>query len=257
MGIVSSLLNNHYCQNSSRSTWLKQKKKSHISSPSVPLTEVITTGDQMKKTLLKIMGISVFEHCWKHLGKYKYIINQKYITRGILLQNSYHMCNYTEKYIEKIMKFKVKDLLSQCSYWPSEHWAWFMVVFGPVWIKFRVGLALSRRDVALSLQQQFANSPLLFVHTEPSSSSVKTHQCVIHTERHCGSKRGVMVHFIMMVSVFMFNAYWYPPVYLNKYPLTVYNHMDAIILCFDLDPDPTCILESDKVTFSALNYIIA
>ena len=66
-----------------------------------------------------------------------------------------------------------------------------------------------------------------------------------------------MVHFIMMVSVFMFNAYWYPPVYLNKYPLTVYNHMDAIILCFDLDPDPTCILESDKVTFSALNYIIA
>lgn len=39
------------------------KKKSHISSPSVPLTEVMTTGDQMKKTLLKIMGISVFEHC--------------------------------------------------------------------------------------------------------------------------------------------------------------------------------------------------
>ena len=44
------------------------------------------------------------------------------------------------------------------------------------------------------------------------------------------------------------------PVSLN--PRTVYNHMDAVIMCSDWDTDPPNILESDKVTFFALNYII-
>ena len=34
----------------------------------------------------------------------------------------------------------------------------------------------------------------------------------------------------------------------------IYNHMDAVIMCRDWDPDPPNILESDKVTFLALNY---
>ena len=46
-----------------------------------------------------------------------------------------------------------------------------------------------------------------------------------------------------------------PPSNLN--PLTVYSHMDAVIMCCYWDLDLPNILESDKVTFSALNYIIA
>ena len=30
----------------------------------------------------------------------------------------------------------------------------------------------------------------------------------------------------------------------NMYPLTVYNHMDAVIWCCDWNPDPPCTLES-------------
>ena len=44
------------------------------------------------------------------------------------------------------------------------------------------------------------------------------------------------------------------PVNLN--PWTVYNHMDAVIMCSDWDPQPTNILESDRVKFFALNHII-
>ena len=43
---------------------------------------------------------------------------------------------------------------------------------------------------------------------------------------------------------------------LNMYPLTVYNHMDAVIMCCGVDLDPPCILESDKVTIFSLNLII-
>ena len=42
--------------------------------------------------------------------------------------------------------------------------------------------------------------------------------------------------------------------YLN--PLTIYNNMDAVLMCCDWDPGPPNILESDKVMFFALNYII-
>ena len=41
------------------------------------------------------------------------------------------------------------------------------------------------------------------------------------------------------------------------YPLTVYHHTDAVIICCGWNPNPPHILESDKVTFCALNYIIA
>ena len=37
---------------------------------------------------------------------------------------------------------------------------------------------------------------------------------------------------------------------------TVYNHMDALIMCSDWDIDPPNILDGDKVTFFALNYIV-
>ena len=42
-----------------------------------------------------------------------------------------------------------------------------------------------------------------------------------------------------------------PPVNLNMYPLTVYNHMNAVIMCCDWDPDPPCILESNVRRISA------
>ena len=44
------------------------------------------------------------------------------------------------------------------------------------------------------------------------------------------------------------------PVNLN--PRIVYKHMGAVLMCWDWDPDPPNFLESDKVTFFALNYII-
>ena len=42
----------------------------------------------------------------------------------------------------------------------------------------------------------------------------------------------------------------------NQNPQTLYNHMDADIMCSDWDLDPQNIVESDKVTFFVLNYII-
>lgn len=38
-----------------------------------------------------------------------------------------------------------------------------------------------------------------------------------------------------------------PPVNLNMHPLTVYNQMDAVVIC---------IMESDEVKFFTLNYMI-
>ena len=40
--------------------------------------------------------------------------------------------------------------------------------------------------------------------------------------------------------------YAFPPVNLNMYPLTVYNHMNAVIMCWVWDPDPPNILKSEK-----------
>ena len=48
---------------------------------------------------------------------------------------------------------------------------------------------------------------------------------------------------------------WCPPVNLNMYPLTVYNHRDVVIMCSDWETNPPNILESDNVTFFALNYM--
>lgn len=49
---------------------------------------------------------------------------------------------------------------------------------------------------------------------------------------------------------------WFPPVNLNMYPPTVYNHIDAVIIWCGWDPDPPFIMESDKVTFFVLNFKI-
>ena len=64
-------------------------------------------------------------------------------------------------------------------------------------------------------------------------------------------------YIMMMTSVFFSRCFpQRPPVNLNMYQLTIYNHMDAVIMCCDRDPDPLNIPESDKVMFFALNYII-
>lgn len=39
------------------------------------------------------------------------------------------------------------------------------------------------------------------------------------------------------------------PVHLNMYQPTVYNHIDAVVMCCDWAPDPPCIVGSDKVLF--------
>lgn len=66
------------------------KKKKNTCCHPLSLSQKKQVTKWKKVTSLKIMDISGFEHCWKRLGKYKYIINQNYIPRRILLQNSYH-----------------------------------------------------------------------------------------------------------------------------------------------------------------------
>ena len=60
-------------------------------------------------------------------------------------------------------------------------------------------------------------------------------------------------HIMMMISVFFKVFPHCPPASLN--PWTVYNHMDAIRMCSDSDPDPPNILESDEVTFFKLEAV--
>ena len=97
-------------------------------------------------------------------------------------------------------------------------------------------------------QWWFANPLPMVIVTEWSISALKT-LYNSHKNQQCGSLRGVMVH-VMFSRCFP----GVPPVNLNL--RTVYNHMDAVIICCDWDPDPPNILESDKFTFFALNYII-
>ena len=82
-------------------------------------------------------------------------------------------------------------------------------------------------------RQWFTYSPPTVIHTEQSISTLKTHRCVIHTEsRHCSSW-----------SPCVFKGFpRCPPV--NPNPWTVYNNMDAVIMCCDWDPDLPNILES-------------
>ena len=59
------------------------------------------------------------------------------------------------------------------------------------------------------------------------------------------------------VCVFFWRCFPQCPRNLHVYPLTLYNHMDAVIMSSDWDPDPPNILESDKVLGSKLhNHII-
>lgn len=51
-----------------------------------------------------------------------------------------------------------------------------------------------------------------------------------------------------MVHIMAFTAFRKcPPVNVNMYSLTVYNHIDTVILCCEWDPNPLYIIESDKV----------
>uniref|UniRef100_A0A671XCF7 WW domain binding protein 2 n=1 Tax=Sparus aurata TaxID=8175 RepID=A0A671XCF7_SPAAU len=85
----------------------------------------------------------------------------------------------------------------------------------------------SHRITALSPHWRFTNSPPLFVHSEPSSSGVKPHQCVIHTASWlCRSKRGACVFFSLCLHRCL-------SVNLKMYLLTVYKHMDSVIMCSD------------------------
>ena len=75
-------------------------------------------------------------------------------------------------------------------------------------------------------------STFVFFHAEPSSSSIKLHQCVssysmlaLWIQRRHGSTG----HDVKICVIFFFPQC--PPVNLNMYPLTVYNHMDAVIMC--------------------------
>ena len=62
----------------------------------------------------------------------------------------------------------------------------------------------------------------------------------IHTARwRCRSKRGVVVHIMTLTSVWIFQHVFLVSTckHLNLYLLTVYNHMDALIVCCDWDPN--------------------
>ena len=75
-----------------------------------------------------------------------------------------------------------------------------------------------KRVSALSPQQRFANSPPLFVHTEPSSSGVKPYQCVnshsksalLIQKRRAGTRHDVDVCVFLST-----NFHQRPPVNLN------------------------------------------
>ena len=95
----------------------------------------------------------------------------------------------------------------------------------------------------------FANCPLMVIHTERSISAIPPWKFT--------QKAGTAAP----KEAWQYTSCWWrqcfpgvPPVNLN--PWTVYNHMDAVIICSDWDPDPPNILESDKVTLFALNCII-
>ena len=75
---------------------------------------------------------------------------------------------------------------------------------------------------------------LLSLITALSCSSVSFHT-VYQIYR---TKRVVPVHIIMLRSVGFFKK--------NVFPPTVYNHLDAVILCRDLYPDPPCIVEGKR-----------
>ena len=100
------------------------------------------------------------------------------------------------------------------------------------------------------------DSPILrlFLFTQNQAASVQscTHVSVHTTLRHSGSKWSKSWCWHLCV----FSTFpRFPPVNLNMFTLNN-NHMDAVIMCCDWDPDPLHIIESDKVTFFILYYIV-
>ena len=65
----------------------------------------------------------------------------------------------------------------------------------------------------------------------------------------------MMVHMMALTILFFITCFTPCPTFsLNMYRPTVYNHMDAIIMCWDQDPDPPYIRSQSNVF--ALNDII-
>lgn len=119
-------------------------------------------------------------------------------------------------------------------------------------------LAFSHRDSALSLPRRLA-----FYAAFVCSHWIKQRQIKAMPVCYCmhvlrNQKRCDYPHhdFEICVFLFFFNMFPLISVNLNMYRPTVDNHIDAVMTCCDWDPDPPCIMESDKVTFIALNYII-
>ena len=106
-------------------------------------------------------------------------------------------------------------------------WVMFCYSFSLVqFFLFYTHSPFSHSDAALILERWFVNSPPTVIHTERSISAFP---CVIHTESWCCSTyRGMAVH---DDDVGVFSRCFTPPVNLN--PQTVYNHMDAVIMCCD------------------------
>ena len=81
----------------------------------------------------------------------------------------------------------------------------------------------------------------LSVHPEPSSASIKLLQCVIS---YCmlaqwNQKRRDVTHHNLEICVCFCTCFLrFPPINLNMIPPTVYNHMDAVIMCCDWDSYP-------------------
>ena len=79
-------------------------------------------------------------------------------------------------------------------------------------------------------------SAFVFDHSEPSSSGIKQLQCVIlYSNQAQQNRKRRTVHIMIPRSEWLFSAcfHWCPPVNLNMYLLTDYNHMDAAIMYCD------------------------
>lgn len=100
------------------------------------------------------------------------------------------------------------------------------------------------RDSALSPQWRLAFTPPLFVYTEPGNARIK-HAAVAEPKEAGRSTSSTL----RSECCFFFPRCFprCPTVNLNMYPLTAYNHIDAVIMW--LNPDSPCIVDSEKVKF--------
>ena len=118
--------------------------------------------------------------------------------------------------------------------------------------------ALFTQRLCITLRCSFANLLHFFVHPNPSSFVIKLHQWVNSNSMSAPQLNNAGRYTWWRWDLFFPSVCLlrYPHVNLNMYWPTVYNHMDLFLKCCDWRPEPPHILESDKDTFSALNYII-